>query len=61
VVDGPIPFATVGLLARLTGALAGDGISVLAVSTFDTDWILVRGVDATRAEAALAAAGFDLT
>jgi FMN hydrolase / 5-amino-6-(5-phospho-D-ribitylamino)uracil phosphatase len=56
-VDGPLPFTTVGLLARLTGALAAAGVSVFVVSTFDTDWILVRAWDLAVAVAALRSAG----
>ena len=41
-VVGPLEFSTVGVLATLTAALAASGISVFAVSTFDTDYLLVR-------------------
>src|SRR5262249_23317011 len=37
---GPIPFSTVGVLASLVGPLADAGISVFAISTFDTDYYL---------------------
>ena len=53
---GTIPFKTVGLLAALTGALAESGISVFAVSTFDTDYLLVK--DRARAHESLQRAGF---
>lgn len=59
-VAGPIDFATVGLLASLTGTLAGAGISVVAFSTYDTDYVMVPAAARTRARDALAAAGFDL-
>lgn len=39
---GPLEFSTVGVLASLTTALAAVGISLLAISTFDTDYLLVR-------------------
>jgi uncharacterized protein len=39
---GPIPFSTVGVLASLVQPLAEAGISVFAVSTFDTDYLLVK-------------------
>lgn len=52
-VAGPIPFSTVGVVAGLTTALAEAGISVLVVSTFDTDYVLVKDADWTRALAAL--------
>jgi len=52
VVQGPLDFAAVGILARLTAPLASAGIPLLAISTFDTDVLLVR---ATAREAAFAA------
>jgi hypothetical protein len=42
---GPIPFTTVGVLASLVQPLAEAGISVFAVSTFDTDYLLVKATD----------------
>jgi hypothetical protein len=53
-VSGTIDFSVVGLLASLTWVLADAEISVLALSTFDTDYILVRSADLPRARAALA-------
>jgi putative acetyltransferase len=44
-VAGTVPFSTVGVLASLTGPLARAGISVFALSTFDTDYLLVREKD----------------
>lgn len=41
-VVGPLEFSAVGVLASLTAALAAAGISLLAISTFDTDYLLVR-------------------
>jgi hypothetical protein len=46
---GPIPFTTVGVLASLVQPLAKAGISVFAVSTFETDYLLVKAVDLARA------------
>ncbi len=57
-VGGPIPFAVTGVMAAIASALAGAGVSIFPVSTFDTDYILVRGSDAVRAERALEDAGF---
>lgn len=53
-VVGAIDFAVVGLLASLTGALAAAGVSVFALSTFDTDYLLVRAGELDRARRALA-------
>jgi hypothetical protein len=49
-VEGPLDFALTGILAGLLAPLAEAGISVFTLSTFDTDWILVPGSDADRAE-----------
>jgi hypothetical protein len=50
---GPIPFTEVGVLASLARPLAEAGISVFAVSTFDTDYLLVKATDLPRAIDAL--------
>ncbi len=41
-VAGPLDFALTGVLALLTGALAEANISLFALSTFDTDYLLVK-------------------
>ncbi|MEZ5365820.1 MAG: ACT domain-containing protein [Bryobacterales bacterium] len=56
-VEGPLDFSLTGVLAGLSGALAEAKISLFAVSTFETDYILVRGADLARALEALTAAG----
>ena len=47
--EGPIPFGETGVLASLVGPLAGAGIPVFAISTYDTDVVLVREADLSRA------------
>lgn len=59
-VAGPIPFDETGVLAGLTAPLAAAGIPVFALSTFDTDLLLVRERDLERAAAALAEAGHEV-
>ena len=39
---GKLDFSLVGILSRLTGLLAENGIGIFAVSTYDTDYILVK-------------------
>jgi hypothetical protein len=56
-VRGPLDFSLVGILAALAGTLAAANISVFAISTYDTDYILVRDGDADRAATALMEAG----
>src|SRR3989442_1500343 len=48
-VAGTIPFSVVGVLASLTAPLAEAGISVFAVSTYDTDYLLVKEPDLEKA------------
>src|SRR5262249_14427416 len=52
-VAGTIPFSVVGVLASLTAPLAETGISAFAISTFDTDYLLVKVQDLERAVAIL--------
>ena len=56
-VTGPIPFSTVGVLASLVQPLAEAGVSVFAVSTFDTDYLLVKEADVERTIEALGQKG----
>lgn len=56
-VAGPLDFALVGVVASLATPLADAGVSVFIVSTFDTDYLLVKGKDLDRALAALRQAG----
>lgn len=41
-VVGPLDFALTGILASLCAPLAAAGISVFALSTYDTDYLLIR-------------------
>lgn len=56
-IDGPLDHSLVGVLAGLTAPLAEAGISILAQSTFDTDWILVATSHADSAIEVWEAAG----
>lgn len=55
---GPIPFETIGVLATMAVTLAEAHVSLFAVSTFDTDYVLVKQRDLARARAALNGAGY---
>jgi len=57
-VVGPIDFSVVGLLAEISATLASAEISIFALSTFDTDYILVKSVQLEKAKQALGEAGF---
>ncbi len=56
-VAGTLDFSLVGVLAALLGPLAEAGVSGFTVSTFDTDYLLVKGRDFLRAQEALRRAG----
>ena len=56
-VAGPLDFALTGILARLAAPLADAGIPVFAISTYDTDYLLVKADQLAAAVAALRAAG----
>ncbi|MEE2710406.1 MAG: ACT domain-containing protein [Gemmatimonadota bacterium] len=60
-VEGPLDFSLTGILASLSGALANVGIGLFAISTYDTDYILVKE-DKLRASCeALRGAGHHFT
>lgn len=48
-VQGPLDPDAVGILASLLAPLAEAEVPVYTLSTFDTDWIMVRLVDGDRA------------
>lgn len=57
-VAGPIAFSVVGVLAELAGVLAAAGVPILALSTFDTDVLLIAEERAGAATEAIVAAGW---
>ncbi len=59
-VRGPLEFDLTGIMAALAGALAAAGVSLFAVSTFDTDHVLVKATDLQRAVIALREAGHEV-
>jgi hypothetical protein len=59
-VQGPLDVALTGVLAGLLRPLADAGVSVLATSTYDTDWVLVPSGSAATACAAWAGAGHEV-
>lgn len=56
-VEGPLDFGLTGVLASVAGPLADAGVPLFAVSTHDTDHILVRDHDVAAAAVSLRAAG----
>lgn len=58
-VMGPLDFNLQGVLSGIAGILADAGISICAISTFDTDYIFVRNFDLDKAASALEKAGYE--
>jgi uncharacterized protein len=59
-VAGPLDFALTGVLASLAEPLAAAGISIFAISTYDTDYVLVRDGALAGAIEALRGAGHEV-
>ena len=57
--EGPILFSMSGVLASFVEPLAAAQIPIFAISTFDTDYVLIKRQDLERAVRALAAAGHE--
>lgn len=59
-VIGPLDFGLTGILAKISTVLAENDISIFAISTFDTDYILVKSKHISLASSALIANGYKL-
>jgi hypothetical protein len=58
--QGPFGFQEIGILELFLGPLARSGVPVFALSTYDTDWILVQKKHWENALSALGRAGHEL-
>ena len=56
----PMNFGLTGVLAGISTVLARAGISIFAVSTFDTDYILIKAENLGLAQSALEAGGYTI-
>ena len=57
-VAGPLDFNLTGILAGISDILVKENISIFVISTFDTDYILVRTQDLSSARTTLGQAGY---
>ena len=57
-IQGVLDFSLIGILSKLSGILAEHKIGIFAVSTYNTDYILVKEENFERALEALASAGY---
>ena len=60
-IEGVLDFSLIGILSKLTAILAAEQIGIFAVSTYNTDYILVKEAQFTAALDALRAAGYTIT
>ena len=57
-IRGVLDFSLIGILSALSGILASHGIGIFAVSTYNTDYILVKEEYFARAFSVLTAEGY---
>jgi len=57
-IQGALDFSLIGILSKLSGILAANGIGLFAVSTYNTDYILIKTENLPRAVRALEAEGY---
>jgi len=58
---GQLDFSLTGILSKIATVLADAKVGIFAVSTYDTDYILVKAENLDRAVGALKEAGYGLT
>ncbi|MFT6901995.1 MAG: hypothetical protein ACJAXS_002203 [Colwellia sp.] len=59
-VVGPLDFTLTGILSKISTILANEKISIFAISTFDTDYILVKSQNVSLATTALLANDYQI-
>ena len=59
-IQGVLDFSLIGILSKLSGILAENKIGIFAVSTYNTDYILVKEEDFSRALEVLASEGYTI-
>ena len=58
--EGPFPFSLTGVLLSFIEPLSGNGVPIFAISTYDTDYVLIQEEFAERAIGELQKAGHEL-
>ncbi|MGG7058353.1 ACT domain-containing protein [Clostridium tertium] len=48
-IEGPLDFSLIGILSRISTLMANNDISIFAISTYDTDYILIKEESIKRA------------
>lgn len=58
---GPLNLTLVGIMSEISGVLAKANVSIFVVSTFETDFVLVKNRQLDDAKSALKNAGYRFT
>ncbi len=58
-IRGVLDFSLIGILSKISGILAANDIGIFAVSTFNTDYILVKAENFEKALSVLSAEGYE--
>ena len=59
-IQGTLDFSLIGILSKISSILAENKIGIFAVSTYNTDYVLVKEVNFTKALEVLAEAGYEI-
>ena len=57
-IEGVLDFSLIGILSKISGILADNKIGIFAVSTYNTDYILVKKENFDKAINVLAGSGY---
>ena len=60
-IQGILDFSLVGILSKISGILAENKIGIFAVSTFNTDYILIKNENFKKALKVLTNAGYEIS
>ena len=60
-IEGVLDFSLVGILSRISTCLVDNSIGIFAISTFNTDYILIKDGDFEKAIEVLQLAGYTIT
>ncbi|ORX77936.1 hypothetical protein BCR32DRAFT_328727 [Anaeromyces robustus] len=58
--EGELDFSLIGILSKITGILAENKIGIFAISTFNTDYVLVKKENFNRALEVLEKSGYEI-
>lgn len=60
-IEGVLDFSLIGILSKISGILADNKIGIFAVSTYNTDYILVKAENFDKAMTVLGDAGYTVS